>query len=105
MDLNEISAFISIVQNGGLSRAAESTGIPKATLSRKLAQLEARLGATLLQRTTRKITLTKAGEEYFKRCSQLLKEIQETEKEVIFEQKDPQGVLRFTAPVDRKSVV
>jgi DNA-binding transcriptional LysR family regulator len=44
--------------------------------------------------------LTKAGEEYFKRCSQLLKEIEETEKEVIFEQKDPQGILRFTAPVD-----
>lgn len=100
MDLNEISAFISIVQNGGLSRAAESTGIPKATLSRKLAQLESRLGTVLLRRTTRKITLTKAGEEYFNRCSQLLKEIEETEKAVIQEQQAPKGILKFTAPVD-----
>jgi DNA-binding transcriptional LysR family regulator len=100
MDLNEISAFISIVQAGGLSRASEQTGLPKSTLSRKLAALERRLGLTLLQRTTRKITLTKTGEEYFKQCSLLLRQLDEVEKEVVSEQTEPQGVLRFTAPVE-----
>lgn len=100
MDLNEISAFINIVQSGGLSRAAEHTGLPKSTLSRKLQQLEERLGVTLLQRTTRKITLTPAGQEYYQTCSRILKELSEAEKTVLHEQKSPQGTLRFTAPAE-----
>ncbi len=100
MDLNEISAFISIVQSGGLSRAAEHTGLPKSTLSRKLHLLEKRLGVTLLQRTTRKITLTPAGQEYFTNCSRILSELSEAEKLVLNEQAKPQGVIRFTAPAE-----
>lgn len=100
MDLNEISAFINIVQAGGLSRAAEHTGLPKSTLSRKLQQLEERLGVTLLQRTTRKITLTPAGQEYYQTCSRILTELSEAEKTVLSEQKSPQGILRFTAPAE-----
>jgi DNA-binding transcriptional LysR family regulator len=105
MDLNEISAFISIVQAGGLSRASEQTGLPKSTLSRKLALLEERLGLTLLQRTTRKITLTKMGEEYYRQCSQLLGQLAEIEKQVVSEQTEPQGLIRFTAPIESGSLI
>ena len=105
MDLNEISAFISIVQAGGLSRASEQTGLPKSTLSRKLALLEQRLGLTLLQRTTRKITLTKMGEEYYRQCSQLLSQLGEIEKQVVTEQTEPTGTLRFTAPIESGSML
>lgn len=105
MDLNEISAFISIVQAGGLSKASEQTGLPKSTLSRKLALLEQRLGITLLQRTTRKITLTKAGEEYFRQCASLLGQLTEVEKAVAAEQSEPRGIIRFTAPVESGPLV
>ncbi|MEZ0392315.1 MAG: LysR family transcriptional regulator [Pseudobdellovibrionaceae bacterium] len=105
MDLNEVSAFLSIVQAGGMTRAAAQTGLPKSTLSRKLQQLEERLGVTLLQRTTRKITLTRMGEEYFRNCLRLFSELKEVESKVILEQQEPQGILRFTAPVESASLM
>ena len=65
MDLNEIRIFVKVVQFGKFVEAARQLGIPSSTASAKLTALERRLGVTLLQRTTRKLSLTQAGQAYF----------------------------------------
>lgn len=100
MDLNEVSYFVAVVQHGGFTHAAEALHVPKSTVSRKVSDLESRLGVTLLSRTTRKQTLTRAGEEYYQQCARLIGEMQEAEKSITLSQKNPQGLIRFTAPAD-----
>jgi DNA-binding transcriptional LysR family regulator len=75
-------------------------GMPNSTVSAKVSLLEKRLGVTLLQRTTRKLQLTQNGEAYFRRCVQALEELQVAENELANAQREPQGLLRLTAPVD-----
>jgi len=65
------------VEVGSFTGAARALGIPKTTVSRKVAQLEANLGVRLLQRTTRKLSLTEVGNLYFDRCSRVLGDIEE----------------------------
>src|SRR6267143_5397829 len=100
MDLNEINVFIKVAQAGSFTRAARQLGIPNSTASARVSALERRLGVTLLQRTTRKLRLTEAGEAYVRQASQGLEEIARAETEVSSSQREPQGTLRVTAPVD-----
>ncbi len=100
MDLNEINVFLKVVQAGSFTRAAAQLGIPNSTASARVSALERRLGVTLLQRTTRKLRLTEAGETYFRRAAQGLEQIVEAETEVSASQRAPQGMLRVTAPID-----
>src|SRR6266700_1237254 len=65
MDLNDIVVFTKVVETKSFTGAAEALGLPKSTVSRKLAQLEERLGVRLVQRTTRKLALTDIAEAYF----------------------------------------
>jgi len=104
MDLNEASYFVAVVKHGGFSHAAKALGLPKSTLSRKVSDLESRLGVTLLSRTTRKQTLTRAGEEYFQQCARILAEMLEAERSITLSQQNPQGLIRFTAPADSGAV-
>src|SRR5205823_14680580 len=67
-DLNDIYFFASVVQYGGFSAAARTIGGEKTRLSRRIAALERRLGVRLLQRTTRALALTEAGQRFFERC-------------------------------------
>lgn len=97
-DLNEIAVFVKVVEQGSFVRAAEALGLPTATVSRRVASLEKRLGVRLLQRTTRKMTLTSVGVQYFERCTRILAELQEAERAVTQEQMEAQGTLRITAP-------
>jgi DNA-binding transcriptional LysR family regulator len=100
MDLNEINVFIKVAQAGSFTRAARQLGIPNSTTSAKVSALERRLGVTLLQRTTRKLRLTEAGEAYVRQASLGLEEIARAETEVSSSQREPQGTLRVTAPID-----
>jgi DNA-binding transcriptional LysR family regulator len=100
MDLDGIAVFVTVVQAGSFSQAAKYLGMPNSTVSAKVSALEKRLGVTLLQRTTRKLHLTQAGEAYFRRCVQALNELQAAESEIASAQKEPQGLLRLTAPVE-----
>ena len=68
MDLDGIAIFVKVIQTGSFSRAATLLGMPNSTVSAKVSALEKRLGVTLLQRTTRKLRVTQAGEAYFRRC-------------------------------------
>lgn len=100
MDLNEILVFTRVVETKSFTGAADLLGLPKSTVSRKLAQLEERLGVRLLQRTTRKLALTDAGQAYYERCAKIVADAAAAEKLVTDMQATPRGMLRVTAPVD-----
>ncbi len=97
MDLNEIAVFTRVVQAGSFSAAARALGMPKSTVSRKVSDLEERLNARLLQRTTRKLSLTDAGRTYFDYGVRIVNEIEAAESAVGSLQDTPRGLLRVTA--------
>ena len=96
MDLNEIVMFTRVVQAGSFVAAAAQLGIPKSTVSRKVADLERRLNARLLQRTTRKLSLTDVGRTYFDQCARIVNDIEDAERMVTSLQNSPRGPLRVT---------
>ena len=100
MDLDGIAVFVKVVQAGSFSQAAKLLNMPNSTVSAKVAALEKRLGVTLLQRTTRRLHLTEAGEGYFRRCMTALEELHAAESELESERSETKGVLRLTAPVE-----
>lgn len=99
MDLNQMAVFVRVVQAGSFSAAARQLGMPKSTLSRKVSELEERLGSRLLQRTTRKLGLTDAGRIYFDHAARIVAEVQIAEDAVATLQASPRGLLRVTAPL------
>jgi DNA-binding transcriptional LysR family regulator len=100
MDLNEIVVFARVVQAGSFTAAAAQLGMPKSTVSRKVSELEERLGSRLLQRTTRKLSLTDVGRTYYDYCARIVGEVEEAERAVSSLQGKPRGLLRITAPVN-----
>jgi DNA-binding transcriptional LysR family regulator len=100
MDLNEILVFARVVQTGSFTRAARELGMPKSTVSRKVGDLEERLKARLLQRTTRKLSLTDVGRTYYDHCARIVGELEAAERAVSSLQGKPRGLLRVTAPVN-----
>nr|MBA3818185.1 LysR family transcriptional regulator [Deltaproteobacteria bacterium] len=100
MDLNDIVVFTKVVEMKSFTGAAEQLGLPKSTVSRKLAQLEERLGVRLVQRTTRKLALTDIGQAYYERCSRIVADVQSAEQLVTDMQATPRGRVRITASID-----
>jgi DNA-binding transcriptional LysR family regulator len=98
-DLNEVTIFVKVVQAGSFIGASRALDIPKATVSRKIAQLEEALGVRLLQRTTRKVNLTEVGRLYFDRCVRILGDLEEANLAVAEMQAIPYGTLRISASV------
>src|SRR5580704_745939 len=96
MDLNEMLVFARVAQTGSFTTAAADLGMPKSTVSRKVTELEARLKARLLNRTTRKVSLTDVGRTYFDYCARIAGEIEDAERAVGNLQEVPRGVLRLT---------
>jgi DNA-binding transcriptional LysR family regulator len=96
---DEMSTFISVVETGGISAAAERMGIAKSAVSRRLQELENRLDAQLLQRTTRRIHLTDAGREFYQRALRILDELAEAEQSLQSGQQALGGKLRLNAPL------
>lgn len=97
-DLNATLIFVKVVECGSFSGAANALRLPKTTVSRKVQELEAWLGAPLLHRTTRKLGLTEIGNAYFERCQPLARKLDEAEQVVSQLQGAPRGWLRLTAP-------
>lgn len=97
MDLNEMVVFARVAQAGSFTTAAAQLGMPKSTVSRKVTELEARLKSRLLQRTTRKLSLTDVGRTYYDYCARIVDEIQDAERAVSTLQDTPRGLLRMTA--------
>jgi DNA-binding transcriptional LysR family regulator len=90
--------FVAIVEQESLVRAAEHLGMPKATVSRRLANLEAALGQRLLLRTTRRLTLTDFGREFLEHCRRVAEEVAATRDFVHSQEERPRGRLRVSMP-------
>ena len=98
-DLNDLYYFAKVVEAGGFAAAGRLLGIPKSRLSRRIAELEERLGARLLQRTTRQLTLTAVGERYLRHCQAMLLEAEMADEAVASMSSQPRGRLRVSCPV------
>ena len=98
-DLNDLYYFAKVVEAGGFAAAGRLLGIPKSRLSRRVAELEERLGARLLQRTTRQLKLTAVGERYLRHCQAMLLEAEMADEAVASMSSEPRGRLRVTCPV------
>jgi DNA-binding transcriptional LysR family regulator len=94
-----ISAFVAVAKAGGFSQAGRELGIPLPTLSRRVAELERQLGARLLNRSTRRVVLTEAGQEFFTACQKALEYLREAEDVVTGEYRVPKGDIAVTAPL------
>jgi DNA-binding transcriptional LysR family regulator len=97
--LEAMAIFLRVVDKGSFSAASRDLGVPLATVSRKVNELEGHLGTRLLVRTTRKVTLTEAGITYMASARRILDEIDETERVAAGEFRDPRGELILTAPL------
>jgi DNA-binding transcriptional LysR family regulator len=97
--LEAMTLLLATVEHGSLSAAGRALGVPVATLSRKLSELEARLDARLLTRTTRRLTLTDAGTGYVAAARRILEQVEEAEREAAGEFSVPKGRLVVTAPI------
>jgi len=97
--LDAMTVFLAVVDGGSLSAAGRRLGMPLATVSRKLAELEAHLGARLLNRSTRRLELTDPGRAYEQACRRILDDVDGAERAVAGEYDAPRGELAITAPI------
>lgn len=98
-DLSSLELFVKVVDLGSYTAAADAFGVSKSHVSRQVSALEDRLGARLLNRTTRAITLTEAGRMFHERCTEILGQIEDAERAVTSLQTKPRGELRISAPM------
>lgn len=97
--LNAMTTFVQIADSGSLTAAAEVLGTSPPTVVRTLAALENSLGVRLMNRTTRKVTLTDEGRHYLERCRSILSDVEDAEAALTDRQSEPKGKLTITAPV------
>ncbi|MGU3521480.1 DNA-binding transcriptional regulator YafC [Enterobacteriaceae bacterium C23F] len=93
----EIAIFVAVVESGSFSRAAEQLGQANSAVSRAVKKLESKLGVSLLNRTTRQLSLTEEGERYFRRMQGVLQEMAAAENELMEARHTPRGLLRIDA--------
>lgn len=94
-----LTAFAKVVEAGSFARAADRLDLSVSAVSRQVAELEAQLGVRLLNRTTRRLSLTESGRAFYERCVQLLADLEEAEEAVTASAVLPRGTLRLTASV------
>ncbi|MFZ0872410.1 MAG: LysR substrate-binding domain-containing protein [Rhodanobacter sp.] len=104
-DLNDLYFFAAVVEHGGFSAAGRALGVPKSRLSKRVAQLEERLGVRLLQRTTRRFVVTEVGERFYAHCRAVLEEAQAAQDAVDELRAEPRGVVRVSCPVSLTQTV
>jgi DNA-binding transcriptional LysR family regulator len=98
-DLNDMVFFAEVAERGGFAAASRALGIPKSRLSRRVADLEAELGVQLMQRSTRRLSLTPAGEIYLRHCAGMRDAAQAAAEAVAQVQTEPSGTVRLSCPV------
>src|SRR6185437_9639757 len=98
LDLNDIAVFARVVEAGSFTAAARLLGMPKTTVSRRIAALEREVGVRLLQRTTRSLNMTDAGRLYYEQSSQGLRTIEDANLRLAEARAEPSGTIRISAP-------
>ena len=97
-DLNDLYYFVQVVDRGGFAAAGRALGIQKSKLSRRIALLEERLGVRLIQRSTRRFSVTEIGQEYYERCVAVLVEAEAAQSVIERIRSEPRGVIRMACP-------
>jgi DNA-binding transcriptional LysR family regulator len=100
MDLNDVAAFVRVVENNGFAKAARELGVPTSTVSRAVARLEESVGVRLLHRTTRNLSVTGEGHAFHQRVAPLVASLRDATRTLGSGGKEPEGLLRITAPND-----
>src|SRR5271156_2397718 len=100
LDLNEVRMFVQVVRARSFAEAARRLGVPPNTLSRRIRQLEAGLETRLMQRSTRKLTLTAAGSAFFERCAPAVEGVLEAGRDLAGGSQSATGTVRIAAPAD-----
>jgi DNA-binding transcriptional LysR family regulator len=100
MQLSALGAFVKVAQTGSFTRAASALNTQKAHLSRVIGQLEAKLGVRLLDRTTRSLSLTEVGRDFYERAIGILASVEDARRAVQRSQGEPRGMLRLTCGVE-----
>jgi DNA-binding transcriptional LysR family regulator len=98
-DLDDVLIFVKVAQFESISKAARSLGMSVSTVSRRLSVLESALSVSLVRRNTRRMTLTPQGRKYFNQCQEPVSVIQEAERVLTQEQREPEGTLRLSVPM------
>ncbi|RKP48102.1 LysR substrate-binding domain-containing protein [Trinickia fusca] len=97
-DLNDIFYFVKVVDNRGFTQAGQALNMPKSKLSRRIAELEAKYGVRLLNRSTRHFSMTETGREFYERCIAVLVEADAAREVMERRLSEPQGVVRMSCP-------
>ncbi len=98
-DLNDLYYFVQVVEHQGFASAGRALGVPKSKLSRRIAVLEERLGVRLVQRSTRKFSVTDIGQNYYRHCKAMLVEAEAAQEVIDRNRAEPQGLVRVACPV------
>ncbi len=98
-DLNDLYYFVSVVDHGGFAAAGRALGIQKSRLSRRILQVEERLDVRLLNRSSRRFSVTEIGREFYDRCVAMLVEAEAAEQVIAKVRAEPRGVVRMSCPV------
>lgn len=100
IDLNDVALFVQVVRSGSFAEAARQLGMPSNTLSRRVQQLEGQLGTRLLQRSTRKLTLTHSGEAFHEQCRGAVEGLINAGQQLMTGSQEPSGTVRIAAMAD-----
>ncbi|MDR8730428.1 LysR family transcriptional regulator [Burkholderia pseudomultivorans] len=98
-DLNDLYYFVQVVEHGGFAPAGRALNLPKSKLSRRIALLEARLGMRLIQRSTRRFTITDVGQTYYAHCRAMLVEADAADEAIALMHEEPRGTVRVSCPI------
>jgi DNA-binding transcriptional LysR family regulator len=98
-DLNDLYYFAQVVEHEGFTAAARALGVPKSKLSRRVALLEERLGARLIQRSTRRFSVTEIGQVYHRHCVAMVAEAEAAQEAIDRTSAEPQGLVRVSCPI------
>jgi DNA-binding transcriptional LysR family regulator len=96
-DFDAMQTFAAVLRAGSFRGAAQALRIPRSTVSQRVTRLEGRLGVRLLERTTRTVTATAVGRDYFDRCTRILAEVEEADRAVTQNERTPRGVVRVAS--------
>lgn len=98
-DLNDLYFFAQVVEHRGFAQAGRALSMPKSKLSRRVALLEERLGVRLIQRSSRRFSVTEIGEEYYQHCKAMLVEAEAAQQAIDLTRSEPRGIVRVTCPI------
>jgi DNA-binding transcriptional LysR family regulator len=104
-DLNDIFYFSQVVVHGGFTAAGRALHVPKSKLSRRVSQLEDRMGARLIERSSRRFRVTEIGRAFYKQCQTALNAAERAEAIVVASLTEPRGVVRFSCPTGLVEII